>query len=134
MKDLTGKLHETQQEALEQHERFGEERFGTYFRVKYYGEKFPDDIRNREFIFREAMAAKLPEVAEKIRAEASVICDEEVEIFKESSDLAIPSGRRHGIHITFVKPYRYDWEDEFDGGWLSKAGFENKILSNWKPV
>ena len=117
MKDLTAKLLETQQEALEQHERFGEERFGTYFRVKYYGEKFPNDIRNREFIFREAMAAKLPDVTEKIRAEASIICGEDVELLKDSSET---NTRNHAISITFVKMFRYDWEDEQDG-WLSKV-------------
>ena len=85
MKDITQKLVDTQQETIEQHDRFNEERFGTYFRVKYTGDNFPDDIRDQEFIVREAMAAKLPEVTEKLRQEASELCDDEVEVIKESS-------------------------------------------------
>jgi hypothetical protein len=113
MKDLSQKLFETQQEAIDQNERFGEERFGSFFRVKYFGDKFPEDIREREFIFREGMAAKLPEVAENIQKEASIICGEKVEIIKDSSDSQ--SRKNHTIHITFVKNFHHDWEEHQEG-------------------
>ena len=90
--------------------------------MKYFGEKFPSDIRDREFIFREAMAAKLPEISEKIRVEASIICDEDVELVKEGAEI---NPRRHAVQITFVKTYRFDWEDDQDG-WLSKVFYHKK--------
>ena len=73
LKEISTALNRAQEEALDQESKYGAERFGTYFRVKFYGERFPPEVANREFIFREAMAAKLSEVSEKIKDEAELL-------------------------------------------------------------
>ena len=75
MRDLSRALHRAQENALDQQAKYGDERFGSFFRVKFYGERFPDEIKNQEYVFREGMAAKLSEVSEKIKAEAELLTD-----------------------------------------------------------
>ena len=65
--EITASLQSCLEETADQRAKFGSERFGAFFRVAFYGEKFPAEVLNKEFVFREGMAAKLAEVAENVK-------------------------------------------------------------------
>ncbi|XP_071517868.1 dedicator of cytokinesis protein 7 isoform X2 [Panulirus ornatus] len=89
--------------------------FGTYFRVGFYGSKF-GDLDGEEFIYKEPMLTKLPEISHRLEsfysdrfgAENTVIIKDSntVDITKLSSDKAC-------IQITYVEPYfdEYEYRD-----------------------
>ena len=66
-REVATQLQTCLDETVDQRAKFGSERFGAFFRVAFYGEQFPAAWRNREFVFREAMASKLAEVAENVK-------------------------------------------------------------------
>lgn len=125
MRSVTEKLLESQREAIEQDDRYGDERFGCYFRVHYHGANFPAEIVNRDFVFREAMASKLSEVSERIRKDAAALCDQEVELVMESST---PLGSQHSVQVTFLKVLRRDWEEK-NQNWLDHINLTNFVFA-----
>ena len=66
-REIATSLQQCLDETVDQRAKFGSERFGAFFRVAFYGDKFPPEVANKEFVFREAMAAKLAEVAENVK-------------------------------------------------------------------
>ncbi|XP_069942507.1 dedicator of cytokinesis protein 7 isoform X4 [Cherax quadricarinatus] len=93
----------------------GRRMFGTYFRVGFYGSKF-GDLDGEEYIYKEPMLTKLPEISHRLEgfysdrfgAENTAIIKDSntVDITKLSSDKAC-------IQITYVEPYfdEYEYRD-----------------------
>ena len=113
MRDLSLTLQQAQENALDQHNKYGQERFGSFFRVKFYGERFPEEMANHEFVIREGMAAKLSEVSEKVKAEAELLTEVPVTILKTATAPS-PNDMKNmpALHLTFVKIFNYDWQHD----------------------
>jgi len=111
MRDLSQSLHRAQEAALDQHNKYGQERFGSFFRVKFYGERFPNEMENQEFIIREGMAAKLSEVSEKVKAEAELMTEVPVTVLQTATAPNQNDMKNMpALHLTFVKIFRHDWQ------------------------
>lgn len=90
----------------------GKRIFGTYFRVGFYGSRF-GDLDGEEYIYKEKVLAKLPEIAHRFE---QFYCDkygkENVVIIKDSK-IVEPSKLDQAkayIQITYVEPYFDDFE------------------------
>lgn len=90
----------------------GKRIFGTYFRVGFYGSRF-GDLDGEEYIYKEKVLAKLPEIAHRFE---QFYCDkygkENVVIIKDSK-IVEPSKldqQKAYIQITYVEPYFDDFE------------------------
>lgn len=86
--------------------------FGTYFRVGFYGSRF-GDLDGEEYIYKEKILAKLPEIAHRFE---TFYCDkygkENVVIIKDSKIVEqskLDSAKAY-IQITYVEPYFDDFE------------------------
>lgn len=90
----------------------GKRVFGTYFRVGFYGRRF-DDLDGEEFVYKEPMLTKLPEIACRLESfygnkygqdNLIIIKDsKQVELSKLNPDKAY-------IQITFAEPYFDNYE------------------------
>ena len=114
-----------QQEAIEQDDRFGDERFGCYFRVHYRGPAFSPNLANREFIIREPMASKLSEVSDRVRKSASALVGEDVELVMESVS---PSDNTNSVQVTFLKVHRREWQTPFEN-WQDFVNLTNFVYA-----
>ena len=114
-----------QQEAIEQDDRFGDERFGCYFRVHYRGPAFSPNLANREFIIREPMASKLSEVSDRVRKSASALVGEDVELVMESVS---PSDNTNSVQVTFLKVHRREWQTPFKN-WQDFVNLTNFVFA-----
>ncbi|MPC69939.1 Dedicator of cytokinesis protein 7 [Portunus trituberculatus] len=89
--------------------------FGTYFRVGFYGSKF-GDLDGEEFIYKEPMLTKLPEISHRLEGFYSDrFGAENVVIIKDSNtvDNTKLSADKACIQITYVEPYfdEYEYKD-----------------------
>ncbi|XP_063863721.1 dedicator of cytokinesis protein 7-like isoform X4 [Scylla paramamosain] len=89
--------------------------FGTYFRVGFYGSKF-GDLDGEEFIYKEPMLTKLPEISHRLESFYSDrFGAENVVIIKDSNtvDNTKLSADKACIQITYVEPYfdEYEYKD-----------------------
>jgi len=86
--------------------------FSTYFRVGFYGSRF-GDLDGEEFVYKEPMLTKLPEIAQRLEnfyghkyGEKNLVIikdSKQVELSKLDSDKAY-------IQITYVEPYFDNYE------------------------
>lgn len=118
-------LFSAQQEAIEQDDRYGDERFGCYFRVLYRGPSFSHNLANREFIIREPMASKLSEVSDRVRKSASALVGEDVELVMESVS---PSDNTNSVQVTFLKVHRREWQTPFKN-WQDFVNLTNFVYA-----
>merc|ERR1719412_997513 len=111
-KKLT-EIHKSLYKAFEKIENLqGKRVFGTYFRVGFYGQRF-GDLDGEEFVYKEPMLTKLPEIkcrlesfySNKYGAENLIIITDskQVELSKLNPDKAY-------IQITFAEPYFDNYE------------------------
>ena len=90
----------------------GKRIFGTYFRVGFYGSRF-GDMDGEEYIYKEKVLAKLPEISHRFEA---FYCDkygkENVVIIKDSKNVEQSKlePNKAYIQITYVEPYFDDFE------------------------
>jgi len=91
----------------------GKRIFGTYFRVGFYGQRLFGDLDGEEYIYKEKVLAKLPEIAHRFE---QFYCDkhgkENVVIIKNSNIVEqnkLDPNKAY-IQITFVEPYFDDYE------------------------
>ncbi|XP_055884538.1 dedicator of cytokinesis protein 7-like isoform X6 [Biomphalaria glabrata] len=106
------KLHEAFTNVTRQE---GKRVFGTYFRVGFYGSKF-GDLAGEEFIYKEHMITKLPEISHRLESfYGERFGHEFVETLKDSNtvekDKLDPD--KAYIQITYVEPYfdSYEYKD-----------------------
>ena len=91
----------------------GKRIFGTYFRVGFYGQRLFGDLDGEEYIYKEKVLAKLPEIAQRFE---HFYCDkygkENVHIIKNSNivEQSKLDPSKAYIQITFVEPYFDDYE------------------------
>ncbi|KAK3891189.1 hypothetical protein Pcinc_004905 [Petrolisthes cinctipes] len=86
--------------------------FGTYFRVGFYGSKF-GDLDGEEFIYKEPMLTKLPEISHRLENFYSDrFGAENVMMIKDSNtvDISKLSPDKACIQITYVEPYFDEYE------------------------
>ena len=118
-------FYSAQQEAIEQDDRYGDERFGCYFRVHYRGPAFPVTLANKDFIIREPMASKLSEVSDRVRKSASALIGEDVELVMESVS---PTGNSNLVQVTFLKVHRREWQKPFKN-WQDFVNLTNFVYA-----
>ncbi|GFN96684.1 dedicator of cytokinesis protein 7-like [Plakobranchus ocellatus] len=85
----------------------GKRVFGTYFRVGFYGSKF-GDLDGEEFVYKEQMITKLPEVSHRLESFYSErFGANSVEIIKDSNTVEKDKldPEKAYIQITYVEPY-----------------------------
>uniref|UniRef100_T1J9Y0 Uncharacterized protein n=1 Tax=Strigamia maritima TaxID=126957 RepID=T1J9Y0_STRMM len=85
----------------------GKRVFGTYFRVGFYGSKF-GDLDGEEFIYKEPILTKLPEVSHRLQGfYAEKFGSEYLEVIKDSNtvDLSKLNPEKAYLQITYVEPY-----------------------------
>ncbi|BFY99508.1 hypothetical protein BsWGS_02548 [Bradybaena similaris] len=103
------KLHEAFTNVTRQE---GKRIFGTYFRVGFYGAKF-GDLNGEEFIYKEQMITKLPEISHRLESFYSERFGHEyVEIVKDSNTVEKDKldPEKAYIQITYVEPYFDSYE------------------------
>ncbi|XP_069991563.1 dedicator of cytokinesis protein 7 isoform X5 [Penaeus vannamei] len=110
--NIYSKLHDafSKIDALE-----GRRIFGTYFRVGFYGSKF-GDLDGEEFIYKEPMLTKLPEISHRLEAFYSDrFGAENILMIKDSNtvDATKLDSDKACIQITYVEPYfdEYEYRD-----------------------
>ncbi|XP_055333628.1 dedicator of cytokinesis protein 7-like isoform X2 [Paramacrobiotus metropolitanus] len=106
-------IHKTLHEAFVKIERMaGKRMFGTYFRVGFYGPKF-GDLDGEEFIYKEPVITKLPEVSSRLESFYSEKYGAEyVDIIKDSNAVKreLLDPEKVYIQITYVEPHFDKWE------------------------
>lgn len=86
--------------------------FGTYFRLGFYGSRF-GDLDGEEYIYKEKVLAKLPEIAQHFEQFYNdKYGKENVIIIKDSKivDLSKLNPDKAYIQITYVEPFFDDYE------------------------
>lgn len=109
---LHQKLHEAFSNVIRQE---GKRVLGTYFRVGFYGAKF-GDLDGEEFIYKEQMITKLPEISHRLESfYGDRFGYEFVEMIKDSNTVEKDKQDREKayIQITYVEPYfdAYEYKD-----------------------
>ncbi|XP_042203401.1 dedicator of cytokinesis protein 7-like isoform X8 [Homarus americanus] len=86
--------------------------FGTYFRVGFYGSKF-GDLDGEEYIYKEPMLTKLPEISHRLESFYSDrFGPENTAIIKDSNTVDITKlcSDKACIQITYVEPHFDEYE------------------------
>lgn len=78
--------------------------FGTFYRVGFYGVEF-GDMNGKEYIYREANFAKLPEVTSRLVQCYSQTLKTDITVFKDSSRVDRTTVTGCKLQVTSVHPY-----------------------------
>ncbi|XP_068201997.1 dedicator of cytokinesis protein 7 isoform X2 [Palaemon carinicauda] len=110
--NIHSKLHEafSKIDALESRRIFG-----TYFRVGFYGSKF-GDLDGEEFIYKEPMLTKLPEISHRLESfYGDRFGAENIIMIKDSNSVDVTKlcSDKAYIQITYVEPHfdEYEYRD-----------------------